>query len=306
MVWRNVLLMGATGRVGTLLRRYWQAHPPTRLRLQFQARPGHPDATPDGIKWQLSDGAQSLAQQLDRQPHDRRIDTILLLAGATQGADLAQNSALALATLTAAAASGVQQIFIASSSAIYGACPGLAHEETAAAPVTDYGHAKWEMEEACRAWARSNPAPQICQMRIGNVVGAGQFFDNMRRATSANPVKLDLFIAPDGQTHGPRRNHIGPATLAQVLETLCTQPTALPPALNIASPGAPQDMASFLPALAQHGQNVPVLRTQAPTTALPSLSLDTARLQAIHPFVPTDSDPNTMVGQWLALRGDRA
>ena len=306
MAARHVLLMGATGRVGTMLRRYWQAYPPNRLKMQFQARPSHPDAAPDWVKWQLSDGAQSLAHQLNTQPQDGRIDTILLMAGATQGAELAQNSALALATLNAAAASGVQQVFIASSSAIYGACPGLTYEETPAAPITDYGHAKWAMEEACSAWARCNPATQICQMRIGNVVGAGQFFDNMHGASSANPLRLDLFIGPDGQTHGPRRNHIGPATLAQVLETLCTQQTALPPVINIASPGAPQDMAAFLPALAQHGQNVPVVRTPAPAQALASLSLDTARLQAMHRFAPTESDAGTMLGQWLALRGDSA
>lgn len=184
--------------------------------------------------------------------------------------------AIGRATVAAARAAGIARVLLASSSAVYGFSRTQPwDEEDATEPPSPYGQAKLAMERACAG-------PGVTMLRIGNVAGADALLTNPRR-----PLLLDRF--PDGA--GPVRNYIGPRTLAQVLRALAEAP-ALPPVLNIATP-RPVDMADLARAA-----DLPMERQPAPPSALPRLTLATARLETLFRFDDTDSDPATMVAQW--------
>lgn len=250
----------------------------------------------------LADGADALA------PLIGGASTLVVLAGVTPapGADYAPNVALALAGLEAARRSGVARVCLASSAAVYGRSEEGAplNERAALAPVTAYGQAKAEMEQASLRWRdRAGPdAPGMTLMRIGNVVGTDLFFRNAAQATTAAPLLLDRFA--DGT--GPVRSYIGPGTFARVLMRLAEAQAPLPDVLNIGPPGGGVDMAEFVQALAQAGRPVPCQRRAAPADALAALRLDTTLLQGLCRFAPDSCDPAAMVAEWLDLRAGLA
>ncbi|MEY8831000.1 NAD-dependent epimerase/dehydratase family protein [Sedimentitalea sp. XS_ASV28] len=265
--------MGATGRIGMILRKYWDE--PT---ISWQAR------TPQsGGGWVVLDplgdpGALARAAG--------GCAAILCLAGVVPGragagapGAMAGNIALAEAALRAAEPGA--RVLLASSAAVYGARPGLLREDDVPAPLSEYGRAKADME---RRGAELGAARDVAvsALRIGNVAGVDAILGGWRPG-----FRLDRFA--DGCT--PRRSYIGVQTLARVLRDLIVAPD-LPGVLNIAAPGA-IGMGDLLDAA-----NLDWTPRRAPDTAIAEVRLCTDRLVRLTGFGAAESTPAAMVEQW--------
>lgn len=272
----SVLVLGATGRIGTILRRVWPALWPDADTLWQSRRPM------PGPGWAQLDPLAA-PDALARAARGR--DAVLCLAGVVpgQGGEMGDNTALALAAIRAGAAAGAR-VLLASSAAVYGAQGGALSEDAPLAPVSDYGRAKADMERQAAALA-DRLGVRATALRIGNVAGADAILGGWRPGFA-----LDRFA--DGRT--PRRSYIGPASLARVLGGLAGQ-GGLPPVLNLAAPGA-VEMGALLDAAGLGWTPRP-----APDTAIAEVVLDTGGLQRIVGFDPAESDPATMVAQWQAM-----
>lgn len=273
----GALLLGATGRLGTMLRRHW----PVAQDLRCQSR-------------QPIDGCRQFDLPLAGQsPSDvalnaaRGARAIICLSGVTPaaaartGQPLSDNSDLALAALNLAQAAGVARVMIASSAAVYGAGAGGAgglREADVASPVSDYGRAKLEMEQAVSAHAKAGATV----LRIGNVAGADAILGGWRPG-----MEIDQFA--DGRT--PRRSYIGPVTLARVIYAL-SKADDLPPVLNVAAPGA-VEMGALLSAAGLDWQPRP-----AGAGSIAQVQLDTNALERYVAFAPENGSPAGLVGEW--------
>ena len=279
----HVLLTGASGRVGRMVRSHWPARAPD-IALTPQYRR---DAPPGALDWDPLDGPGAVLAS------GARFDTVIALAGVTPapGRDLSGNREIAEATLDAAWQAGVRRVLLASSSAVYG--PGDGYplgEDAPCAPANAYGRAKCEMEAACAPWRARGL--EVCCLRIGNVAGADALLHNVARSGPEEAVVIDRF--DDGG--GPVRSYIGPDTLAAVLATLCRAPGPLPRVLNVAAP-APVAMTALAEAA-----GAPYTMRPAPPGAHQRITLDCARLAALHDFAPEDRMVAEMVRQWQATR----
>jgi nucleoside-diphosphate-sugar epimerase len=283
----HVLLTGASGRVGQMVRRHWSALIPD-LALTPQYRR---DAAAGALAWDPSDGPGPLLAAIARG--GVRIDTVIALAGVTPGPgrDLSHNRHIAEATLDAACQAGLRRVLLASSSAVYGPGDGRpVNEDAPCAPANAYGAAKLEMEAACSPWR--GRGLDICCLRIGNVAGADALLLNVAHGVKGGSLSIDQFA--DGG--GPVRSYIGPGTLAAVLATLCRAPGPLPRVLNIAAP-APVAMTALAEAA-----GAPYTMRPAPPGAHQRITLDCTRLAALHDFEPEDSTASVMVRQWERAR----
>lgn len=216
----KVLVVGGTGRLGGLLRLAWARR--GREGLIWQSRRGGGDAVFD-----------PLSDPVGYAQAATGADVIINLAGTTGGdsAVLAQNRDLALAAVAAAQAAGVPHIFLSSSAAVYGRGLTGTHEDAEVAPVSPYGRAKRDMEEAVLDRA---VALGVTCLRIGNVAGADQL---LAQQHSDGPQMLD--ICADGR--GPRRSYVGPQALAAMIDRMIGAVRAgrrLPDRLNVALEGA--------------------------------------------------------------------
>ncbi len=257
----KVLIVGGTGRLGGLLRLAW-------------ARQGR-----EGLVWQSRRAGDGLGLDPLGDPSGfaraaAGATTIFCLAGVTAGgpSELALNSDLALASIRAARAASVPQVFLASSAAVYGRAETGTGEDGVPQPVSDYGRAKLAMEEvALRNTGNWDNGPAVTCLRIGNVAGADQLLGT--RAANG-PQMLD--ICADG--HGPRRSYIGPQALSKMLHKLFALGrggATLPPILNIALEGAVA-MDDLLEADGRSWRPMP-----APPTVIPELCLDITRLSQV-------------------------
>ena len=272
----RVLCLGATGRLGQMLRRAWRNDP--RLAPLWHGRRAQPGA--GLLRFDILNDTAAL--------HDaaQRADVVLCLAGVTPSSDaaLSLNRDLALAVQAAA---GARPLLLASSAAVYGRAEGLCQEEAPARPVAPYGRAKIDMEQAVLA-----RGGRVTCLRIGNIAGADQI---LGRVTSCTPITLDRFA--DGRT--PVRSYIGPATLAAQLGDLCLaagRGIALPPVLNVTAPGA-VEMGALLDAVPYPWQPRP-----APAEAIARVVLDTRRLEHLFTLDPAAGTPERLVAEWRADR----
>ena len=276
----QVLVLGATGRIGTILRKCWGRD---RALWQTRAKPGQ------------SAGWVTLAP-LEQPGALARAATgvkvILCLAGVVPGArattssraaDLSDNTALAEAAIHAGAAVGAR-VLLASSAAVYGNRAGELDEATVLAPRSDYGRAKAAMETRAAALGARLGVP-VCALRIGNIAGIDAILGGWKPG-----FQLDRFA--DGRP--PRRSYIGMATLARVLGDLAGT-RALPEVLNIACPG-PVDMGALLEAAGLGWTARP-----ARAGAIPEVALST---QALAGFVtlPEATRADALVAEWRALK----
>lgn len=265
---KTVLIPGANGQLGRLLRRAWARAPVPGWRPLWCARQPGPGI--DAV-WHPGDPAPAPA------------GAVLALWGVVPGrGELAQNTTLARAAMALGRECGAGRVLHCSSAAVYG--PGdTLHEGTPCAPANAYGAAKLDMEAAI---ARDN-GPATCAMRLANVVGADSLF---RALESDAPMVIDRF--PDGQ--GPRRSYAAPSGILRAVATLLgAEP--LPEVINVAAPGT-----VGMDALARAAGRDFSWRP-APETALAEVSLDTARLQAL----TGDSAPATaeaLIAEWQQLR----
>jgi len=276
----KALLVGASGRVGTLLRKAWALAPPDKLDLVFQWR----DAAPcsESLIWDPLEGPDALAVHSRAHGPPK---TIMMLAGGTPAtaAHLEINRQLAVACLEAARAVGTQRVLVASSAVIYGPGKGIPFsEETPCAPVSPYGFAKRDMEHACTPYR--DAGMEVCCLRIGSVLGADAL---MLNAASMRRLRIDRFA--DG--NGPIRSFVGPLTLSRLLETLCTLGRPLPDTLNVGAP-CPLRMSEIATAAELNWQ-----WRKAPEGAVQDVILDCTRLAAIHGFSSTESSAKEMIAQ---------
>ncbi len=263
---RGPLILGAGGRLGRALRTLSaDGHWPLGRAAIWHGR--DPDAD---LTWDM------LAQPAPHHPGLASARGVIVLAGVTAGTDaeLARNTDLALSAIDLARRDGLGPVLLMSSAAVYGRATGTQGEDPAPQPAGAYGTAKLEMERAvaARISGLGPEAPSCCCLRLANVAGCDQLFD----AAAAGPVLLDRF----GDGRGPRRAYVGPLTLARVLGRLidlAAAGTALPPVLNLASPGSVA-MADILDALGADWR-----WRDAPASALPETRLDTARLASLLP-----------------------
>ncbi|MEL6550375.1 MAG: NAD-dependent epimerase/dehydratase family protein [Pseudomonadota bacterium] len=278
-----VAVLGASGRLGSMLRACWPPGPVLWLtRRPLRAREGQLIAKYDplGDPGHLSNVLDGSGAQ-----------AVLSLAGAVsnEAEDLAAHAALAEVLLDATDL----PVLLSSSAAVYGAPSDDAPlRDDAPLPtggaMSDYGEAKRALE-ACAAGHS-----HATVLRIGNVAGFDAALGGWRAG-----FQLDRFA--DGS--GPRRSYVGPGQLALILAALLGRavegPDAMPPALNVAAPGT-VDMGALLDAAGRPYTNVP-----APPTAIPKVELDVSTLQGLLPRDVADAlAPATaagLVADWRAV-----
>lgn len=284
----RILVLGAGGRIGAMLRRGW----PKGQGL-WQARPGAPPESGSergGSDWLRFD---PLGDPAALAAAARRADAILCLAGVTpaaaaRGAEMGDNIALGLAAVEAAARAEGVPVLLASSAAVYGAQGGLLSEDVPPAPVSAYGRAKAEME-ARAADLAAELGVAVTSLRIGNVAGADVLLGGWRAGFT-----LDRFA--DGRT--PRRSYIGPVTLARVLGDLALRAVRrrdLPGCLNVAAPGA-VEMGALLDAAGLAWAPRP-----APAGAIPEVTLDVTALAGLVTLAPEAGTAQMLVAEWRGL-----
>lgn len=280
----DLLVTGASGRVGRLLAGFW-AKSGAAVALQRRSAGALTEGLSE-LRWAPLEGDASLRAWVQKQGAPR---AMLVLAGATPGTgrDLALNRPLAEACLSAARAVGIRRVLVASSSAVYGG--GRAqpwHESDPVQPATPYGRAKAAMEDACDRWRAQGL--EITCLRIGNVAGADALLLNAGKPA----VKIDRF-ANGG---GPVRSYIGPGSMARVLLALARLPGALPHTLNLAAPVpvAMEDLAD--------AAGLPWRWQDAPAAAVARFTLDCSALAALVPVDAAESTAANIVAQWTDRR----
>lgn len=263
------VVLGATGRVGTLLRR--AVGPEAALWHSRTARPGfaHLSDVEDTA------GLQSLLR-------DAPAVVCLLGAARRDDDDFQHHVRLARAVLDAAWTVGAGPVFLASSAAVYGTLVPRA-EAGPIAPCTPYGAAKAAME----AMAADHPH-QACCLRIGNVAGADAILGGWTPG-----MQLDHCAARGT----PVRSYIGPVTLGRVLWTLMRRPK-LPTVLNVASPGGVA-MGDLLRAA-----HLPWRPRASSADTIWQAQMDTARLSGLMPLPPTTA--SCLVAEWQTLWAEAA
>lgn len=267
----DMLVLGATGRIGRALRQIW-GH---RRDILWHGRSQTVDR-PGWIRWTPGENLP-------------RLRSLVVLAGVTQGDEqaLAENAAIARAAIDAAEQAGIARVFLASSTAVYGKTPPEgATEESPCAPMGAYGKAKLDMEIAARHTARE---VRVTALRIGNVVGADLLG---RRLNAGQQITLDRFA--DGA--GPVRSYIAPSALAYVLNVLHLHSAPLPPVLNVACP-QPVAMEDLL-RLAE----VPFDWTPAPETAAQRVVMNCGLLQTLVGIAPDRCSTAQMAQEWHGFR----
>ena len=270
-----MLVLGAGGRLGALLRPIWAARPPAGIDLHFQSR-GTLSGT-NTHQWTPGQDPRALPG----------CDTVVALWGRTAGdaAALAHNAQLADHGRAVARACCAARLLHLSSAAIYGPADA-ATETTAPAPVTPYGQAKLAMETHIAGFR--DPGLRHCCLRLANVVGA----DSLAPALGGSgPVTLDRFAGG----HGPVRSYIGADDLAAVLVALARlAPENLPGTLNVAahSPLAMHDLA--------RAAGKEVIWRPAPADATARVTMDTARMARLLPQIAPLTDPGALIARWRA------
>lgn len=272
----KALVLGATGRIGRVLRQCW---PPAPVLWQARRRP----VPGDTLNWCVLDPLQE-PEALAQAAKGRAV--ILCLAGVVPGAggSLQDNVTLAEAAVRAGAAAGAR-VLLASSAAVYGATAGVLEEITPLAPVTGYGRAKAEMEARGGELGRELGVP-VTSLRIGNIAGVDAILGNWQEG-----FRLDRF--DDGRS--PRRSYIGMRTLARVLGELLAVPD-LPPVMNVASP-AVLEMGDLLDAAGLDWAPRP-----AGAAAIAEVRLSTVLLERYTGFDPAETGAAAMVAQWRQLQ----
>lgn len=273
----KVLLLGASGQLGQMLRCFWSD--PRNLALH--SRQAHPEFIQFDL---IVEPEKAIAAMAGTK-------AVICLPGVTpaqaaSSSDLySRNTDLALAAIRCAAKAGVGRVFLASSAAVYGAAGGVQDETNTPMPAAAYGHAKLEMEQA--ALALGDELDQaVTALRIANVAGADAILGGWRAGMQIDQLK-------DART--PRRSYIGPQTLTRVVEELC-QAIDLPQILNVTSPGV-IEMGALLDAAGLAWDARP-----AGENVIAEVALSTKRLERHVSFAPEDGTTTGMVAEWRRYR----
>jgi len=213
-----LIIIGAGGRIGRLLRKLWTENPVRGVSTIWLTRQD----------WDI--GAQ-------RPPALPTGGIVLDLAGVTRD-DFGRNPLLASEVAELSGALGCKLIYVSSASVYPGGAMPM-DEDCAPAPLSAYGRSKVAAELAVRTIA-----PDATVLRVGNIAGADALLGGN------SPGNLVLLDQTATGLRGPVRSYIGPHVLADGLASLCQRALAaqgLPPTLNLAQPG-PVAMADLLDA----------------------------------------------------------
>ena len=284
----TVLVLGATGRIGTILRKSWPQDPiwgQNPGQVVWQTRHGFAEMGPD---WCVLDPLHQ-PEALARAATGRAV--ILCLAGVISArspeSDLADNTALAEAAIRAGQAAHAR-VLLASSAAVYGNQTGnqegVLDEAAPLAPQNDYARAKVAMERRGAALGAELGVP-VTSLRIGNIAGIDAILGGWRPG-----FQLDQF--DDGRT--PQRSYIGILTLARVLGDL-VRTEHLPEALNVATPGM-MEMGALLDAAQLAWTPRP-----APDSAIARVCLSTRMLERFTSLTSAEGTASEMLRQWRLL-----
>ncbi len=262
---KPVLILGAAGKVGRALRRYWAAHP-SRVLLPVWAERGQEAAV------------------------DSAVEAVVALWGVTEGSDedLAANSALAGRAISLARGLGAGRVLHLSSAAVYTPSASDLSEAGGTAPTRPYGLAKVAMERAIAAEATP---PLNCALRLANVAGSDSLF---KALSGKSDMTIDRFDAGNG----PLRSYIAIPELAAVIEALlCCPDEDFPEVLNVAAP-LPVDMSKIAVAA---GRKFAWCTPRE--GAVERYVLDTTRLQHLVKLPKSASDAAHLVESWRAYGG---
>lgn len=274
---KKILVLGASGKLGKMLRSAWAEQCSPLVDLVYCARQSSSAA--GDVLWTPG----------DRIDHLPRVDAIVALWGAVPGSghSLDCNSALARTATDLATSLGATRVLHCSSAAVYQPNGAPLREENDAEPPSDYGKSKRKMERVIETLSLQPGAPSMVSMRIANVAGADSLFANMKPGGS---LRLDRF--PNGQ--GPLRSYIAPDDLARAIVALVFAKDIEGP-VNIAAPSvtAMQDLALAV--------GCKVAWQEAPPQAIASVSLDTSKLARLLPLSERSADASYLVNS--ARRG---
>ncbi len=288
-----IAFLGASGRIGTLLRAAERLSPQENRRYIWQFRTDHPQAPENHFVWsEFSDPAPfiNVATQ-------HRVHTLCVFTGATANKAALAPEAQArtreetLATvehaLHAAQRAGISRVLVASSSAIYGMCRDAPFSEAdMPAPHTGYGQTKLAVEQLCARW-REASSLEICALRIGNVAGADALL-----GAAAHTSARDLDIFPDGD--GPRRSYLGPTRLFEILTALADHEGNLPSVLNLGG-HMPVSMNALL-----ESAKLPWHPRPCTLAGHQKIVLNSDRLAALCPAIDLHQDAEAIVADWQA------
>jgi len=279
---QQVLVLGASGKIGRLLTRFWSLEPPANWIPIGQVKC---NAQGNEICWE-PDADYSLLP---------KVDAVISFwgSGPRSQRPYAENIKQGVSTLEIARYVGANRVLLASSAAVYNQSTCVRHNETSNEinPEGAYGRSKVEMENAAREWLRKNPtAPHLVSMRIGNVVGADSLFAALEHSQS---ITLDRFASG----LGPRRSYVTPGDLARVIEAILDCPAEeLPRVVNVAGhrPLAMYDLVSAV--------GGDVTWRDAPENAVEIAELDTERLERLTGVLHESTDAAKAVAGWQKLR----
>ncbi|MGJ5619479.1 NAD-dependent epimerase/dehydratase family protein [Sulfitobacter sp. MF3-043] len=247
------MLLGASGKLGQMLRQMWPVPDDLVCHSRYE-RPGF-------VSFDLCRDFDAVRK------HFESARAVVCLSGVTarharqSGDAFSLNTDLALAAVQAARDAGVGRVFLVSSAAVYGRAGGVLDESGRCDPLSDYGRAKLDMENAGLKKA-ADIGQQTTVLRIGNVAGADSILGGW-----TDDMAIDQL--PDGRT--PRRSYIGPDTLANVVCRL-TQVVGLPDIMNVAAPGT-VEMGRLLDAA-----GLPWVPRKAAVNVIENVELSTGRL----------------------------
>ncbi|MCA0920378.1 NAD-dependent epimerase/dehydratase family protein [Pseudooceanicola nanhaiensis] len=276
----GVIVLGAGGRLGRILRRVWSSGQVAGRDITWVSRnPISSISTEKSVIW----GPGASVAELPRGA------SVLALWGVTPGPgrDLDANVSLALDAQRLARRIGADRVLHCSSSAIYAPDARPQDETAPPAPPNAYGRAKREMEQALLARRGALPDdPRACVMRLTNIGAADSLFGSL---DSGAPMVIDQFA--DGT--GPARSYLAPLDLAAALRVLLTYPLEdLPALINLAGP-APVAMADLARTAGRAFDWRP-----APAGAMPMVNLDTTLQTRLIGPLPDSADPQALIRQW--------
>ena len=204
----RVVVIGAGGRIGTLLRRHIDSEATCAFAPVYLNRDD----------WDITSGPPV---------SDLKAALVIDLSGVVKG-EFGQNPVLAQAVASVAKRAKARLIHL-SSAAVYPGGLADMDEDTPPAPPTPYGLSKLAAEQAVR-----QVMPNALILRVANVAGLDALIGGLRPGIEAviDPITLDAA--------GPIRSYIGPMTLAAALRQLIELELAgntHPRTLNLAQPG---------------------------------------------------------------------
>lgn len=268
----RILVTGASGKVGRLLRLAWQRQSQGDVVWLSRKAPADIVWAPDTPLPQLPN-----------------CGTVIALWGRTTGTpvELSVNETLVAQAQRVALACGAERVLHFSSAAVYGPGTNLG-EASPPQPTNAYGIAKCMMEAAVRALPASSP--RHCCLRLANIVGADSLAPALR--PSDVPATLDRFA--DGG--GPVRSYVSPSDLARVLAGLArVSPDTLPVCLNVTAP-KPVAMADLL-----HAAGRSIRWREAGPDATQTVTLDGGRLVQLLRFRYLNTDAERMLDDFQGL-----